>query len=560
MTPVTPFPLEVLVDFVDDVLAAEQPITARHIDAMSALFAARGVSRLVWGYYGDQRGGYVAPTGYDVGRHRWSNHGEVYGHGRSPLAEAVQAGHRHGQEVYAYFKPYETGPNMVFPTGSPEAAQWGTLDHIGGRLAWLDPFVAEHPHLRIQHKDDHAHGAAAEPIRTIKLCKKDDASTRITKDHLQIWTSASNYRYERRDLDFEYADAVVSAEADVKAADDEVVTAAGAPVRVLTLSGLNIRAPYVLVTTDFMDGEADFHNVGTDMLRAYDAHHTELMGVHASAAGIYLRDRFSFRDWGVMFDCGGGRSMLTLDSDSSAGTNGFIAFARGRNTHLSGALCETEPHVRQHWLACIRDILDAGVDGIEFRVENHSSHTDYPEEYGFNPAVTKQCDRTGQDVATVRGNAYTDFLREAKHLVTARGKQMRINLNVDWFGDDRPAHRRLAYPANIEFQWQRWIDEELLDQATLRTYAKRKDVLSNGFATETTNRCARAGIPIAFNHHIFRHEEPWFVEEFERIRDDGRFASCILYEANTFTEYSGESDCSLSLSAIDDICKAAGGK
>lgn len=548
--------LEVMVDFVDDVLRSNCIISERHIDAMSGMFAKLGVGRLVWGCYGDGRGGYLFPDGYDVGRHKWSNYGEVYGGGRNPLAEAVQAGHRHGQEVYAYFKPYETGPGMVFPTGSPEAEKWGQVDHIGGKLAWLDPFVAENPHLRIKHKDDPVPGAAQGPIRKIKLIKKDDSPTRIKREHLEIWTSSVNYRYKKLDLDFECRETVEAAEVDVRDQNNVLVTARGDRVRVLTLSGLDIRDPYVLITTNMKNGTADFENIATDMMRAYDGHDREMIGVFATGASIYCRDRINFRDWGLMFDFGWTRHLLRLDADSSGGKDGFIAFTRGRNQYLPGALCETEPEVQEYWLAHVGEILNMGVDGIEFRVENHSTHTDYPEEYGFNPAVIERCDSTGRDVATVRGDAYTDFVREAKQLISARGKQMRVNLNVDWFSNDRPACRRLAYPANIEFQWQRWIDEGLLDQATLRAYNRREQMLADGFATEITDRCESAGIPVAFNHHIFGDGSS-SLDEFERIRDDGRFASCILYESNSFTEFSGDSDCAVSLRVADDICKAA---
>ena len=42
-------------------------------------------------------------------------------------------------------------------------------------------------------------------------------------------------------------------------------------------------------------------------------------------------------------------------------------------------------------------MIAAGVDGVDFREENHSTHTDYPEDYGFNDVVLQQCGKlTGQ--------------------------------------------------------------------------------------------------------------------------------------------------------------------
>ena len=64
-------------------------------------------------------------------------------------------------------------------------------------------------------------------------------------------------------------------------------------------------------------------------------------------------------------------------------------------------------------------------------------------------------------MAAVRGDAYTAFLARAKRLINGRGKAMRINFQVDWYRPDPPRQRRLAYPANVDFQWQRWIEEGL---------------------------------------------------------------------------------------------------
>jgi len=97
-------------------------------------------------------------------------------------------------------------------------------------------------------------------------------------------------------------------------------------------------------------------------------------------------------------------------------------------------------------------MLDAGVDGVDFRVENHGTHTDYCEDYGYNDVVLQKCGTPGktdsETIARVRGDAYTNFLRQAKHLIASNGKRMRINLNIDWFRSDPPPARRLAYPAN----------------------------------------------------------------------------------------------------------------
>src|ERR1043166_5050829 len=204
-----PFRLETLVDFPDDALRAEFPITEQHIDSMMATLAKAGVQRVSWATYADGHGGSRLPVGLGDRKraatyNNWLDYSRTLEILGNPLRVAVEAGHRHGLEVYGYFKPYETGPGLLLPEGSPEAREVGLLDHIGSRLAWLDPFVVAHPNLRIRHRGGVFSLRA--PICSIQLIKKDDSPTRITKEHLQFWSSSSNYRYQRMPVAFNLAE------------------------------------------------------------------------------------------------------------------------------------------------------------------------------------------------------------------------------------------------------------------------------------------------------------------------------------------------------------------
>ena len=147
----------------------------------------------------------------------------------------------------------------------------------------------------------------------------------------------------------------------------------------------------MLVTTDFAEGPGDFANTDLDMLAAFDADGREMPGEIASGTAIWFADRVDFRNWGLMFDTGYNGGTIRLDDPNADGKTGLVAFARGRNAYLPGALCETEPEVQSFWLRCLEAMLDAGVDGVDFREENHSTHTNHPEDYGFNEVVLAQC-------------------------------------------------------------------------------------------------------------------------------------------------------------------------
>jgi hypothetical protein len=555
------FMLEALVDFPDDALQAAEPITPQHIDAMMAALQRCGVRRVSWGYYGDGHGGQFIPavkvSSYGHYDH-WDNFITTYNRLGNPLRVAVEAAHRHGMELYAYYKPYETGAAVSLPEGSPEAATFGRLAQLGGRLCWQDRFVVDNPNLRIRRQTgDLPADIATIPIHAIKLYKKDNSPTRITKEHLQIWTSRLNYRYQKCDINFDFQDSIETAAKDIYDINDVLITKKGDPVRVLTLSGFRLTDPFIMVTTDFTQGPADFENTGTDIMVALDQNNKEIPGVFAPGSAIWMAELVDFRNWGLIFNHGYGRQRMSLDEPNGSGRRGIIGYTRGRNEYLPGALCETEPAVQAYWLKCIREMLDAGVDGIDFREENHSMHTDFPEEYGFNQVILDECSRRGgitpAMIAQVRGEAYTDFLRKSKKLIASYDKRMRINFQIDWYRENPPRCRRLAYPANLNFDWRIWISEGLLDQAMFRFYAMQFDeVFKDKIGNELIERCQKQNIPLTLTRYI--HPES-LEKEYRQVRDDGRFAGFVLYETATFTKFTSNGGCEITIDKIKTLKK-----
>jgi hypothetical protein len=539
------FVLETLVDFPDDVTSNGRPLTAADIDAMMARVASLGIRRVGWAYYGDGHGGFLNPSGYrEDYQGEWDNYDATYRGLGNPLKVAVEAGHRHGLEVYAYFKPYETGPGYAFPDGSSEAKQWGLLDRKGGKIPWMDPFVRANPNLRIKRRtDDLVAGMDSAPIKTIRLIKKDASPTRIAPEDIQIWTSPNNFRYQPTRLPFSMTESVETAPREVRDLQGNLLTRQGDPVRVLTLAGLDLADKYVLVTTDLKDGTPDFVNSGLEIMKALDETGREIPGVFATGGAIAFATLNDFRRAGLMFDHGFGAKVVALDAPNTNGKRGLIAFTRGRNEYLPGALCETEPAVQKFWLECLEEMIAAGVDGVDFREENHSTHTDYPRDYGFNDVVlAKARARPGDlltNIAEVRGEAYTDFLRQCKHRLAKAGKRMRYNLQLDYFRPDPPPERLLAYTLNVHFDWQRWIDEGLMDEAILRFfYLPPSTVFDDAIARAMITRCQAKGLPITINRYVAQgFAGSKLTDELQRFRADGRFGGFIFYETYEYLKF-----------------------
>lgn len=573
------FVLEVLVDFPDDALSCPWPITVQHIDSMMECLAHAGVGRVIWGWYGDGHGGYLMPSGISgtisdpticFDQNQWKAYAQTLDILVDPFRVAVEAGHRRGIEVYAYFKPYETGISMDFAEGSPQAREWGRLPRIGGYLTWMDPFVLKNPNLRIKRRtDDLRYGIDSAIIHTIRLTRKNALPTRIRKENIEIWTSDRNYRYTKKNVDFSFSESIETAPEDVYDVYGNFLTGKGDPVRVLTLSGVDLKDRFILLTTNFKDERGDFSNAWDKILACYDAEGREIAGVYATGTAIWFPEWEDFRNGGMIFDTGRGPEEMTLDIKNLPGKSGAalesskyhlpgqrkvqgcIAFARGKNAYLPGGLCETEPSVCDFWLSCVREMLDAGADGVEFRVENHSCHTDAPQDYGFNDIVLEQLQKNGLDfpagIAQVRGRAYTDFLRKAKVMISSAGRKMRVNLNLDWFrpAHERPGARKLAYPANIDFNWQDWIEQGIVDEAMLRPFAKPFSGIfkDDAVAQEMIERCQKKNIPVSVNRYVWCNSN--LSDEFRRVLDDGRFSGFVLYETWSFMEFDKRGGCNI---------------
>jgi hypothetical protein len=151
--------------------------------------------------------------------------------------------------------------------------------------------------------------------------------------------------------------------------------------------------------------------------------------------------------------------------------------ARGRNQYLRGALHPIYPEVRAYWMDRVRAAIRAGVDGIDFRLCNHSSWTSDGEEYGFNePVVRAYAQRYGVNILeadfdrakwrALQGEFFTSFLREARQELKRKGRALQMHttalISTDPFGGLN------NLPRNFHWDWQRWIREDLLDSVLLK--------------------------------------------------------------------------------------------
>ncbi len=97
--------------------------------------------------------------------------------------------------------------------------------------------------------------------------------------------------------------------------------------------------------------------------------------------------------------------------DEISNSNCIIPLARGKAETFPGGACEAYEEVREAWLSHVELLCKASFDGVEIRLQAHSSMSSDFKNYGYNePIVEKYKQLYGQ-------NAY-DTLMDKNHVVT----------------------------------------------------------------------------------------------------------------------------------------------
>ena len=545
-----PLHVTALCDFIDDV--HHTAVTKKHVGNLMRLLRESGVQTVSWAYYADDQGGHLSYAPRKDGQ-GW----DAYRRLGNPMRIAAKAARKEGLDIYGYFKPYEMAISSWIPEGAPEA-KTAFFNVAGGRITNGNPFVIANPQYCIQHKNaTRPPKNLNSPVATIKLFSVDDKPTDIKKEHIEIWVSPNNYKYKKLDVPFDLKESLTEADHDIVSFMGKPLVAKGDPIRTLTLTGWDLHHKYIVLRADSGKPSSTFQNIGTELLRMYDAAGDEIEGVFANSMTIYHPRKQNFRDWGLIFDNGYGIRMGGFGSRSA-----YIAWKRGRTKHL-GAPCESEPAVQEYWLKCIEAMLDAGCTGIELRIENHSTHTDYPHEYGYNQVVLDALpdpkNPTPEQIAKARGDFYTAFVRRAHELVKSRGAKLRMNFEIGVILGYIPQYRKFAFPMNVDIQWKRWIEEGIIDEAVIRFLGIGvQHVLNSPNVNTLLDMCDQRKMPVHFNWYIIGPQDQ--MQVINRVKLKEKFTGFIFYEVAGYVEYLEDDQVQFKYESLPEAIKHARGK
>ena len=495
-----------------------------------------------------------------------------YPHGFDLLAEAVKSAHAHGIEFFAVIKPFEGGGfGEILPHSMPFPKGVQALRDIRGIFPRSRSFVAANPEMCLKRRPGSY--KCNGDVTTIRLVKSNDRPTRIKAENLSILTSPSNNGFVEYNGPVSFRESVEWRYRFPKWRQS----------RILHLEEIEMPEghKYILIKCSYADNKGDFSNVNGNILEladkdgnilphtlstgsvSYEKHESFYRSKVLKKLIPYLqqpevqvelndekkmhehyRDFYSFGRYGLT-------DWMTVDKE------GYIAAVCGKPEYMTGILHPVYPEVREHWLDITRFCLDRNVDGINFRP---SSHTESPEhwEYGFNsPAIRAAGGKTDfASISRANGDAYLQFLLEARELIKSKGKTVAHHLLADMLIPDDRQGRLGPFSFNFDWQWEIWI-KEIADELEFRggymlqpwNLKKALDIFSD--------KTREAGKPLYLqgDFHGITFEGPYQStgDELKLVKNYPGLDGYVLYETANFTRVNDRGEVEGSQAMLDTL-------
>lgn len=433
--------------------------------------------------------------------------------------EAVRAAHAHDIQIYGMMKPFDMGLWVSAGEGTPEAKAKGKVPRIGGPVTWMADFVAKNRQWIMSRKPG-AWGDARNKIFTrIDLVKADAGPAAFKSQEVRLFVSDDNATYRPYEGPVEREEVIEDYPVWEHTSSGGRPTGQSRRSRVMRFKRLQISNQYVILAVGGRSGS--FANTLVNLVHVFGEQGEErrvtygvkVREVGQTPEGAATRKAFDRKDpradfekYGLEYDCWPGvptavfpgfdgiRASCALD-----GGEGVLGIARGKDPGTVATLSPFFPEVRAWWRSWIQDCLEAGADGIELRYRHHHSPLAWAE-FGFEQPVRDEfLKRYGVDIwktddfdraawRRLRGEAYTQFYREARVLTKRHGKPLGIHIEP---GQCMEPEQGACMEMHLD--WRTWIEEGLADSVTMKELWPR-----TRFAEEVLSHTRRKGIEAIF--------------------------------------------------------------
>lgn len=420
--------------------------------------------------------------------------------------------HRQGMEAFAILKPYEGGGGSTIPHGARMAFEPVREKSIGGDRIGFDALLSQRPDLRVKRRPipDYER-LVAQGVTTISLTLCEDfvpghremvSSISTESDaryHLLI--SEDNGTYVPYEGPIEVSETIVRR--GIRDANGTEVFQTLKQCREVVLTGLEIPSdigyfavlmekgntpiliPQSMVSLSGSEGPIPctataFVRRGGNSVQEQRPASERIWGMEQVPRTIddFAIAREVVPEWGFEFEWYGSGFWGPGWQCTRA-----IGVAKGKLEWLKGTPCEAYPEVREFWMDWVRRCIAMGFDGVDIRLQNHSSMVSDYAEYGFNePLVEAYRERLGVDILAVgadplelmaiRGRFFSEFVGEASKALRAAGRKLQIHLRncheKPRINSDFNELGFWAMPKVWLQDWQSLVD--LADEVTIKDY------------------------------------------------------------------------------------------
>jgi hypothetical protein len=380
--------------------------------------------------------------------------------GQDPLPLAIKFAKDAGMQVFIQFKPYEGGGSFTVPHGFVPPCGRNWLETLGGRAVGLDPFILQHPDmLEIRKPTDDMTSLTVDRIEMVFITDyiPGEQSLEVTQGAMKrvrssgypdlgknaisdypatdfiLYTSNDNGKYEKYTEKFNVSERMERRL--IRNANGELVFPLPVHCRVIEIKGLKLKSPYFAV--DFKGDSKGFRTIpySNSCFLAYSNQQEVPITVSPKIRDSVLTGKSGFEENGFEFEENG-----PYYWHCGWRTQHYFGFARGKAKNVRGSLCEAYPEVRTHWLAQIKRYIELGCDGVDIRLQNHTSGiTDFVN-YAFNPPLVKAYQKMyGIDITKqspdpiklmeLRGDFFLIFVKDAADLLHQKGLKLQMHLD-----------------------------------------------------------------------------------------------------------------------------------
>ncbi len=520
-------------DYLDDVQTNGKFFDAGHLDSLFKSIAAHGVTCHEWVINTNSAFVGESPVGFNL------------------FSEVTQAAHRHGVEVHAVFKPFERVPHYApHALPQPQPHVWSDLY---GTLLPTPEFTVKNPQFCLQRRagDEDRPG----PITAIRLVRSDAKPTGLRREHFSIWTARRLGEWRQWSGEFAVSDAV-----DYRA----YLTHIG-DCRVVTLSGLSIPQSEVYIEVRINDdwqGESFGHH--PDALVELVGEDGETLpatpgngGSSAKSFKKFTSDPLLSQINPCMDDPEFAKFVRTEDLDAlwqghreigwpwsvgariDVAVNRCATVARGTLQRMP-ILHPGYPEVQDHWLGQIKQLLEAGFDGVNIRPSTHYHfRTTPPEAYGFNEIALARVENPGNAaaVAAANGTFFTEFLHRARELIVGQyHRTIGVHVLAPHFYDRDENGKQLDF-ALIDWQWQEWV-RDIADYVEFRGLMGFRPLTGRLMIERVADTCRQHGKPLIVQSDrriVASHQMEAVRDELQWAVNHPDISAYQLYETACFS-------------------------